>query len=104
MGQQRWCTTGFATRGCGVGWCGVGCDSCRHAGFHARLRLDIEGSLGAPFDRDAGDILRLQTEIATSVADTLKVTLLGDVATKIELGGTRIPAAFDAYLRGRKAA
>jgi TolB-like protein/Tfp pilus assembly protein PilF len=55
------------------------------------------------YDRDLGDVLKLQTEIATAVADALKVTLLGDVAAKIELGGTRNPAAFDAYLRGRKA-
>ena len=55
------------------------------------------------YDRDLGDVLKLQTEIATAVADALKVTLLGDVGAKIELGGTRNPAAFDAYLRGRKA-
>jgi serine/threonine protein kinase len=55
------------------------------------------------YDRDLGDVLKLQTEIATAVAEALKVTLLGDVAAKIELGGTRNPAAFDAYLRGRKA-
>jgi len=36
------------------------------------------------------------------VANALKVTLLGDIAAKIELGGTRNPAAFDAYLRGSK--
>jgi TolB-like protein/Tfp pilus assembly protein PilF len=55
------------------------------------------------YDRDLGDVLQLQTEIATAVASALKVTLLGDIATKIELGGTRNPAAFDAYLRGAKA-
>jgi TolB-like protein/tetratricopeptide (TPR) repeat protein len=55
------------------------------------------------YDRDLGDVLRLQTEIATAVASALKVTLLGDVAAKVELGGTRNPAAFDAYLRGAKA-
>ena len=55
------------------------------------------------YDRDLGDVLKLQTEIATAVASALKVTLLGDVAAKIELGGTRNPAAFDAYLRGAKA-
>jgi tetratricopeptide (TPR) repeat protein len=37
------------------------------------------------------------------VASALKVTLLGDVAAKVELGGTRNPAAFDAYLRGARA-
>jgi TolB-like protein len=55
------------------------------------------------YDRDLGDVLKLETEIAGAVASALKVSLLGDVATKIELGGTRNPAAFDAYLRGRKA-
>src|SRR6202042_2103221 len=56
------------------------------------------------YDRDLGDVLKLQTEIATAVASSLKVTLLGDVAAKVELGGTGNPAAFDAYLRGAKAA
>ena len=56
------------------------------------------------YDRDLGDVLKLQTEIATAVASALKVTLLGDVSAKIELGGTRNPAAFDAYLRGLKLA
>ena len=55
------------------------------------------------YDRDLGDVLKFQTEIATSVASALKVTLLGDVAAKVELGGTRNAAAFDAYLRGAKA-
>jgi TolB-like protein/Tfp pilus assembly protein PilF len=55
------------------------------------------------YDRDLGDVLMLETEIASDVAGALKVSLLGDEATKIELGGTRNPAAFDAYLRGRKA-
>jgi TolB-like protein/tetratricopeptide (TPR) repeat protein len=54
------------------------------------------------YDRDLGDVLKLQTEIADAVASALKVNLLGDVATQIELGGTRNPAAFDAYLRGSK--
>jgi TolB-like protein/Flp pilus assembly protein TadD len=54
------------------------------------------------FDRDLGDVLKLQTEIATSVASALKVTLLGDIAVKVELGGTGNAAAFDAYLRGAK--
>jgi TolB-like protein/tetratricopeptide (TPR) repeat protein len=54
------------------------------------------------YDRDLGDVLKLQTEIATAVASTLKITLLGDVAGKIESGGTHNPAAFDAYLRAAK--
>jgi len=55
------------------------------------------------YDRDLGDVLKLETEIAGAVASALKVNLLGDVAAKIEVGGTRNSAAFDAYLRARKA-
>jgi TolB-like protein/Tfp pilus assembly protein PilF len=55
------------------------------------------------YDRDVGDVLKLETEIADAVASALKVSLLGEEAAKIELGGTRNPAAFDAYLRGRQA-
>ena len=55
------------------------------------------------YDRDLGDVLKLQTDIANAVASALKVTLLGDVAAKIQLGGTHNPAAFDTYLRGSKA-
>jgi TolB-like protein/Tfp pilus assembly protein PilF len=55
------------------------------------------------YDRDPGDVLKLQTEIANAVAGALQVKLLGDVASKIELGGTHNPAAFDAYLRALNA-
>src|SRR5262249_13136828 len=40
---------------------------------------------------------------AKAVAHELQARLLGDEAPKIELGGTRNPAAFDAYLQGAKA-
>jgi TolB-like protein/tetratricopeptide (TPR) repeat protein len=53
------------------------------------------------YDHDLTDVLKMQTEIANAVASALKVRLLSDVATRIELGGTRNPAALDAYLRGR---
>jgi TolB-like protein len=55
------------------------------------------------YDRDLGDVLKLQTEIATAVAEALEVTLLADTASKIELGGTRNPAAFDAQLHALRA-
>jgi len=55
------------------------------------------------YDRDLGDMLRLQTDIAIAVADALKVTMLSDLKAKVELGGTRNPDAFDAYLRASKA-
>jgi tetratricopeptide (TPR) repeat protein len=55
------------------------------------------------YDRSLGDVLELQSELASAVAAALEVTLLGDLSAKIELGGTRNPAAFDAFLRGSKA-
>jgi TolB-like protein/Flp pilus assembly protein TadD len=54
------------------------------------------------YDRNLGEVLALETEIATSVANALKVTFLEDTEKKVELGGTVIPAAFDAYLRGKR--
>jgi TolB-like protein/Flp pilus assembly protein TadD len=56
------------------------------------------------YDRALGDVLALQTEIATSVANALKVTLLEDTGKRMELGGTTNLAAFDAYLRGKTTA
>jgi TolB-like protein len=52
------------------------------------------------YDRNLKDVLTLQTEIATAVAQQLRATLLADEAAKIEVGGTRIPEALDAYLLG----
>ena len=57
----------------------------------------------ATYDRDLGDVLKLQTEIASAVASALRVTLLRDVATEMKVGGTRNPAAYDAYLRSTTA-
>jgi TolB-like protein/DNA-binding winged helix-turn-helix (wHTH) protein/tetratricopeptide (TPR) repeat protein len=83
--------------------------SVRRSGNRVRVTAQLNNAVtgfhlwSQTYDRDLGDVLQLQTEIATAVASTLKVTLLGDVGTKIELGGTRNPAAFDAYVRGSKA-
>jgi TolB-like protein len=63
-------------------------------GFHMWART---------YDRDLGDVLKLQTELADAVANALKVNLLDDMAAKIELGGTHNSAALDAYLHASKA-
>jgi TolB-like protein/Tfp pilus assembly protein PilF len=52
------------------------------------------------YDRKLTDILKVQTDVATSVAQQLEVKLVGDEATKIEVGGTKNSEAYDAYLRG----
>jgi TolB-like protein/tetratricopeptide (TPR) repeat protein len=55
------------------------------------------------YDRTLGDLLKLQADIAEAVASTLKVKLLGDAVTEMKIGGTRNPAAYDAYLRSASA-
>jgi serine/threonine-protein kinase len=50
------------------------------------------------YDRPEGDVLVVQTGIAENVANALSLTL-GRAATM--LGGTRNPAAYDAYLRAQ---
>jgi len=83
--------------------------SVRRSGHTVRITAQLNNALtgyhlwSQTYDRDLGDVLKLQTEIATAVAAALKLTLLGDISAKIEIGGTRNPAAFDAYLRGSKA-
>jgi serine/threonine-protein kinase len=83
--------------------------SVRRSGNIVRITAQLNNALtgfhlwSQSYDRDLGDVLVLQTEIADAVTSALKVKLLGNVAARIELGGTRSPAAFDAYLRGLKA-
>jgi TolB-like protein/tetratricopeptide (TPR) repeat protein len=84
--------------------------SVRRSGHTVRITAQlINGATGfhlwsETYDRDLGDVLKLQTDIANAVAGALKITLLENVTVKTELGGTHNPAAFDAYLRGLKLA
>ena len=81
--------------------------SVRKDGNRVRITAQlIDASTGfhlwsQTYDRDLKNVLTLQTEIATAVTKALKATLLADAASSIEIGGTRDPAAFDAYLRGK---
>jgi len=83
--------------------------SVRRAGNTVRVTAQLNNAVtgfhlwSQTYDRDLSNVLQLQAEIANAVANVLKITLLGDVAEKIEMGGTRNPAAFDAYLRGSMA-
>jgi TolB-like protein/DNA-binding winged helix-turn-helix (wHTH) protein/Flp pilus assembly protein TadD len=83
--------------------------SVRRSGNTIRVTAQLNNAVtgfhlwSQTYDRDLGDILKLQTDIANAVAGALKVTLLGNASGKIELGGTHNPAAFDAYLRAVKA-
>jgi TolB-like protein len=82
--------------------------SVRRSAHTVRITAQLDNAVtgfqlwSQTYDRDLSDVLQLQTEIANAVASALKVTLLGDVAAKIEVGGTRNPAAFDMSLRALK--
>jgi len=78
--------------------------SVRRSGHTIRITAQLTSAItgfhlwSQTYDRELTDVLRLETEIANAVANALKVTLLGDLAARIEVGGTRNAAAFDAYL------
>src|SRR6516164_7211217 len=83
--------------------------SVRRSGHTVRVTAQLNNAMtgfhvwSQTYDRDLGDVLSLQTEIATAVTEALKVKLLSDVAERIEVGGTRNGAAYDAYLRASSA-
>jgi TolB-like protein len=84
--------------------------SVRRSGQTIRVTAQLNNAItgfhlwSQTYDRDLSDVLKLQAEIANAVANALKVTLLGDVTARVEVGGTRNPLAFDAYLRGLRLA
>ena len=63
--------------------------SVRRSGHTIRVTAQLNNGVtgfhlwSQTYDRDLGDVLKLQTEIATAVANSLKVTLLGDLGAKI---------------------
>lgn len=83
--------------------------SVRRSGRMVRVTVQLNNAVtgfhlwSGSYDRSLGDVLKLESEIANAVVTALKVKLLGEVTAKVELGGTRDPNAFDAYLRGSKA-
>jgi TolB-like protein len=83
--------------------------SVRRSGHTIRVTAQLNNAVtgyhlwSQTYDRELGDVLKLQTEIASAVASALKVTLLQDVAAEMKVGGTRNPAAYDAYLRSASA-
>ena len=54
------------------------------------------------FDRIVTDVISVQTEIARSVAEALRGRLPGAQAALVATPSTRVPAAYDALLRGNE--
>ena len=78
--------------------------SVRKAGEHLRIAVELVDAASGyqlwseSYDRNVGDVLQVQNEIAEDVATALQVKLgLGESG---ELGMTRNVAAYDEFLRG----
>jgi TolB-like protein/Tfp pilus assembly protein PilF len=80
--------------------------SVRRAGNTVRITVQLIDAVSGfhmwsqSYDRNFTDILKVQNEVATSVAQQLEIKLVGNEADKMELGGTKNPEAYDNYLRG----
>jgi len=57
----------------------------------------------ATYDRDMSDVFAVQSGIAEAVTSALKIKLIGSDVAALTRGGTTNPAAWDAYLHGRRA-
>jgi len=84
--------------------------SVRKAGNRVRITVQLidaseDRHLWAQnYDRELQDIFVVQSDVATSVADALKVKLLDSEAVQIKKKPTSSPAAYDLYLKGIHAA
>lgn len=56
---------------------------------------------GKQYERPASGLVTLQSELARDVSGRLRSKLSGEETAKVEKGGTKDPAAFQAYLKGR---
>jgi TolB-like protein/DNA-binding winged helix-turn-helix (wHTH) protein len=79
--------------------------SVRRQDHHVRIGLELSDAVTGyqiwsdSYDRDETDLLGLEGEIAAAVTKALQVTLLGEAAADLTLGGTTNAEAFDHYLQ-----
>lgn len=82
--------------------------SVRRSGNTVRITVQLINAVtgfhiwSQTYDQNFTDILKVQTDVATSVAQQLETRLAGDAEARIGMGGTKNPEAYDAYLRGRQ--
>jgi len=53
------------------------------------------------YERDLGDMLRLQAQLARTIAQQVRVQLTAQQKARLESAGRADPAAYDAFLQGR---
>lgn len=82
--------------------------SVRRAGNQVRITTQLIDSRNdahlwaQTYDRELDDVFRIQTEIATHVAEALEATLSPDEEARIAASPTADLEAYDIYLRGRE--
>src|SRR5580658_4893546 len=82
--------------------------SVRRAGNTVRITAQLINTVtgfhlwSETYDRPLTDIFKVQTEVATAVAQQLQIKLAGDESAKFDVGGTTNPDAFDAHLRAMR--
>jgi TolB-like protein/Tfp pilus assembly protein PilF len=82
--------------------------SVRRAGNTVRITAQLINTVtgfhlwSETYDRPLNDIFKVQTEVATAVAQQLETKLAGDESARLDAGGTTNPAAYDAYLRAQR--
>jgi TolB-like protein/Flp pilus assembly protein TadD len=103
--KDRGCTVQEIGRELGVATVLEG--SVRKAGDRLRITAQlIEAPSGfhlwsETYERELEDIFAIQDEIARAIADTLRVTLLGEQDEPLIRVATKNPEAYDLYLKGR---
>jgi TolB-like protein/tetratricopeptide (TPR) repeat protein len=81
--------------------------SVRRAGGAVRISVQLVNAANGfqlwsrTYDRSLNDILQVQEDVASAVAQELKVKLTPTAQARIEVGGTHNPDAYDAFLRGQ---
>jgi TolB-like protein/Flp pilus assembly protein TadD len=82
--------------------------SVRRAGNTVRITAQLINTVtgfhlwSETYDRPLNDIFKVQTEVATAVAQQLEIKLAGNESAKLDVGGTKNPEAYDAYLRAQR--
>ncbi|MGA2564873.1 MAG: tetratricopeptide repeat protein, partial [Steroidobacteraceae bacterium] len=83
--------------------------SVRRAGNTVRITAQLINTVTGfhlwsdTYDRPFTDIFKIQTEVATAVAQQLETRLAGDEPIRLEVGGTKNPAAYEDFLQGLQA-
>ena len=81
--------------------------SVQKAGGQVRVTVQLINAVNdshlwaETFDRNLLDVFQVESDIAQKIAGSLEAKLTGREKRAIELAGTQVPEAYDAYLRAR---